>query len=88
MFFYPQERKRAAELGYADPINPTYEATTKMYEECLEESFRGMQRRPRGRVAVMVATHNENTVHFALRRLNILIVCSETVLTYLLTSTK
>ncbi|ROT71816.1 hypothetical protein C7M84_009844 [Penaeus vannamei] len=34
------ERARAEELGYEDPINPSFDATTDMYHQCLEESLR------------------------------------------------
>lgn len=67
--YMEQERARAAELGYPDPINPTYEATSKMYEDCLEECFGVIQHRPKGTVSVMVATHNEDSVRFALQKM-------------------
>ncbi len=39
-----------------------------MYEACLEESLSAMERRKGGQVSIMVATHNEDTVRFALKR--------------------
>lgn len=38
--YIEQERARAASLGYADPTNPSYEATTEMYHKTLTECLR------------------------------------------------
>ena len=61
------ERKRAKEIGYADPINSTYEATTRLYErvvgECLDEISAGKK------VAMMVASHNEDSIEFTTERM-------------------
>lgn len=35
-----QERARAQALGYTDPINPDFEATTEMYHKTLTECLR------------------------------------------------
>ncbi|XP_051960051.1 proline dehydrogenase 1, mitochondrial-like isoform X2 [Xyrauchen texanus] len=63
-----QERSRAAEIGYEDPINPDYEATNRMYHKCLEYVLEEINL---NRMAnVMVASHNEDTVKFTLEKMN------------------
>ncbi|KAB5549099.1 hypothetical protein PHYPO_G00063400 [Pangasianodon hypophthalmus] len=63
-----QERQRAAEIGYNDPINPDYESTNRMYHRCLEYVLEEIYH---NRVAnVMVASHNEDTVKFTLEKMN------------------
>uniref|UniRef100_A0A671QQS0 Proline dehydrogenase n=1 Tax=Sinocyclocheilus anshuiensis TaxID=1608454 RepID=A0A671QQS0_9TELE len=63
-----QERSRAAEIGYEDPINPDYEATNRMYHKCLEYILEEINH---NRMAnVMVASHNEDTVKFTLEKMN------------------
>lgn len=61
-----QERKRAEAMHYDDPINPDYDATTVMYDSVFREIIEEVKRRPRGKVAVMCATHNEDTVRHVL----------------------
>ena len=63
-----QERLRAATIGYEDPINPSYESTTAMYEKVLTEMMQQILTRDTGKVAVMVASHNEETVRFTLKK--------------------
>lgn len=38
--YIEQERARAEALGYVDPTNPNYEATTDMYHKTLTECLR------------------------------------------------
>ncbi len=71
MSFFDQERARAKALNYPDPTNPTYEATTEMYHNTLSECLSRVKKlKERGdmanKVSIMVATHNEDTVRFAL----------------------
>ncbi|XP_029777182.1 proline dehydrogenase 1, mitochondrial isoform X2 [Suricata suricatta] len=65
--YMAQERARAAEIGYEDPINPTYEATNAMYHRCLNYVLEELKHNARAKV--MVASHNEDTVRFTLRRM-------------------
>ncbi|KAM8866116.1 proline dehydrogenase 1, mitochondrial [Synchiropus picturatus] len=63
-----QERDRAEELGYEDPINPDYESTNRMYHRCLDHVLDEIAS---NRTAnVMVASHNEETVKHTLRRMS------------------
>ncbi|XP_061888127.1 proline dehydrogenase 1, mitochondrial [Entelurus aequoreus] len=63
-----QERARAEEIGYEDPINPDYEATNRMYHKCLEYLLEDIDHSRRANI--MVATHNEDTVKFTLKMMN------------------
>uniref|UniRef100_A0A8C6LG38 Proline dehydrogenase n=1 Tax=Nothobranchius furzeri TaxID=105023 RepID=A0A8C6LG38_NOTFU len=63
-----QERARAQEIGYEDPINPDYEATNRMYHKCLEYVLEEIEHNRKANV--MVATHNEDTVKFTLEKMN------------------
>uniref|UniRef100_A0A8C2CYM2 Proline dehydrogenase n=1 Tax=Cyprinus carpio TaxID=7962 RepID=A0A8C2CYM2_CYPCA len=63
-----QERSRAAEIGYEDPINPDYESTNRMYHRCLDYVLEEIQQNKRANV--MVASHNIDTVKHTLRRMN------------------
>ncbi|KAF6082601.1 proline dehydrogenase 1 [Phyllostomus discolor] len=65
--YMAQERARAAEIGYEDPINPTYEATNAMYHRCLNYVLEELKHNTKAKV--MVASHNEDTVRFTLRRM-------------------
>uniref|UniRef100_A0A2I3HGK9 Proline dehydrogenase n=1 Tax=Nomascus leucogenys TaxID=61853 RepID=A0A2I3HGK9_NOMLE len=65
--YLAQERARAAEIGYEDPLNPTYEATNAMYHRCLDYVLEELKHNAKAKV--MVASHNEDTVRFALRRM-------------------
>ncbi|XP_065548572.1 proline dehydrogenase 1, mitochondrial isoform X4 [Lathamus discolor] len=63
--YMEQERERAAQIGYEDPINPTYEKTNEMYHRCLDYILEEIKHSRKA--SVMVASHNEDTVKFTLR---------------------
>lgn len=67
-FFPQQERLRAKEVGYEDPINPTFEATSEMYHKCLTELFNRIVAKRDRKIAAMVASHNEDTVRFTVNK--------------------
>lgn len=74
------ERKRAAEVGYMDPINPSYEATTRMYERVVGECLNAIA--ADRKVSIMVASHNEESVNFTTERMNQLGILPEQKLVY------
>ena len=72
--YMEQERERANALGYEDPVNPTYEATTEMYHKTLTECLRRIKKIKDNnldpqKIAIMVASHNEDTVRFAIDKM-------------------
>ncbi|XP_058454211.1 proline dehydrogenase 1, mitochondrial isoform X1 [Malaya genurostris] len=72
--YIEQERARAAALGYEDPTNPSFEATTDMYHKTFTECLRRIRilkdagEDPK-KIAIMVASHNEDTVRFAIEKM-------------------
>ncbi|XP_068166800.1 proline dehydrogenase 1, mitochondrial [Antennarius striatus] len=63
-----QERERAEELSYEDPINPDYQSTNRMYHMCLDYVLEEIALNRNANV--MVASHNEDTVKHTIRRMN------------------
>nr|CAD7393144.1 unnamed protein product [Timema cristinae] len=71
--YLEQERARAAALGYPDPTNNSFELTTEMYHQTLTECLRRIQdlkdKGEEKKIAIMVASHNEHTVRFAIEKM-------------------
>ncbi|XP_075218493.1 proline dehydrogenase slgA isoform X2 [Lycorma delicatula] len=71
--YIDQERARAAALGYPDPTNPTYEATSEMYHRTFVECLRRIKdlkdRGEPNKIGIMIASHNEDTVRFAIEKM-------------------
>ncbi|EDV92255.1 proline dehydrogenase 1, mitochondrial isoform X2 [Drosophila grimshawi] len=72
--YMEQERARAQALGYADPVNPNFEATTDMYHKTLAECLRRIKvlkdsGEDARKIGIMVASHNEDTVRFAIENM-------------------
>ena len=62
-------------MGYEDPINPNYDATSDMYHRCLAECMERMRDAKalrdgsEKRVGIMVASHNADTIRFAIEKM-------------------
>jgi len=66
--YMEQERERAAKLGYEDPVNESYKNTTQMYERSFICCLEAIKENP-GKVNIMVASHNEDTIRFAVKKM-------------------
>jgi proline dehydrogenase len=69
--YMEQERARAKLLGYKDPINPDYEATSAMYHSVLDECLTRIKALKEAgddpqKIGIMVASHNADTVRYGL----------------------
>lgn len=72
--YMDQERERAKEMNYPDPIQPTYEATSQNYHKTLTECLKRIkQLKDSGvkekKIAILVASHNEDTVRLAIQKM-------------------
>ncbi|XP_049878901.1 proline dehydrogenase 1, mitochondrial isoform X2 [Pectinophora gossypiella] len=65
--YIEQERARAAAMGYEDPTCENMEATTASYHKCLKEILSRVRGEMKGKVGIMVASHNEDTVRYAIQ---------------------
>ena len=68
-----QERARAKLLGYKDPINADYEATSAMYHSVLDECLTRIHALKEAgddpqKIGIMVASHNADTVRYGVKR--------------------
>jgi len=72
-YVFTQERARAVSLGYEDPVNENYEATTNMYHNTLTECLRRIKQlkdtTEEKRIGIMVASHNPDTVRFTIQKM-------------------
>ena len=71
--YMEQERERARKIGYEDPINDTYELTSEMYHKTLSYFMQkiietGIEKK---KIAIMVASHNEDTVRYTVNKYEI-----------------
>ncbi|CAG4968185.1 unnamed protein product [Parnassius apollo] len=64
--YIEQERARAAAMGYEDPTCESFEATTNSFHRCLKEILGRAKMESKDRVGIMVASHNEDTVRYAI----------------------
>jgi proline dehydrogenase len=63
--YMEKERKRAEEMGYPSPIQPTKEATDRDYNESLRFSIKHIDR-----IAIVAGTHNERSCELLAELMN------------------
>lgn len=57
--YMEKERKRAQEMGYTDPIQPSKESSDKDYDEALKHCVHHIEK-----VSICAGTHNENSSRY------------------------
>ena len=63
-----QERSRAIEHGYEDPIMPNFDETSKNYEKNFDMCLNEISVREKNCMKIVVASHNEDTVRYAVKK--------------------
>ncbi|KRZ08265.1 Proline dehydrogenase 1, mitochondrial [Trichinella zimbabwensis] len=67
--YMTQERQRARLLGYTSPINDTYDLTNETYDNIIDLMIKEIGSRQVGKVHLICATHNEQSVKHLLTNL-------------------
>ncbi|KRX40595.1 Proline dehydrogenase 1, mitochondrial [Trichinella murrelli] len=67
--YMEHERQRALLLGYPSPINDTYDLTNETYDNILDLLIKEINSRQIGKVHLICATHNEQSVKHLLANL-------------------
>uniref|UniRef100_H2ZL45 Proline dehydrogenase n=2 Tax=Ciona savignyi TaxID=51511 RepID=H2ZL45_CIOSA len=68
--YLESEKSRAETQGYENPICDSLEATHDNYNEIVESLLRRISRNRNGKIHVMVASHNEDSVTHVVKRLH------------------
>ncbi|KAJ0172912.1 hypothetical protein K1T71_011088 [Dendrolimus kikuchii] len=63
--YIEQERARAATMGYEDPTCENFDATSASFHKCLKATLDMIK--PNSKDAIMVASHNEDTIRYAIQ---------------------
>lgn len=66
--YMEQERARAQDLGYEDPIQPDYEATSRCYHRTMDVGLEYIH--SHGDANVMIASHNIDSIKYAISRMD------------------
>ncbi|MEQ2298226.1 hypothetical protein AMECASPLE_003100 [Ameca splendens] len=66
--YMDKERKLSEKEGRVDPIHPSWEETNKSYNSCLDVMLDAISQKPE-RNRIIVATHNEESVRRAAKRM-------------------
>ncbi|XP_059147148.1 hydroxyproline dehydrogenase-like [Physella acuta] len=64
-----KERQLARTYRYEDPVNESFEQTTNSYHRCLDLLFKRVLQGPQLSCRFIIASHNEDTVRYALQRM-------------------